>query len=221
MAGFNLFTRTAVSWPWVDGNDPNLKFLLMIPSGVLAMTSGQFTKVPLVEVSKQVQSGRSLGEAVENVYVKPVPAEVVKRLLTLLTLAIIRGAPFGAFQCLIYEFLKDKTPDLLENAGVPIALEPFLWGGVAGFCTGYLTNPPDVIITRMAEKSPSGSEKEEGFSLGTILARIGGAAGEILEKEGPAGFAKGGFENAIYFAPEAMIWFGVYEALKSAVAVFD
>lgn len=35
MAGFNYFTRFAVGLPFVNGNDPNLKFLLMIPSGRL------------------------------------------------------------------------------------------------------------------------------------------------------------------------------------------
>ena len=58
---------------------------------------------------------------------------------------------------------------------------------------------------------------------------------QILENEGPAGFAKGGLEklgldgfsalssftkaswhprNALYFLPEAMVWFGVYEGFK-------
>ena len=59
-----------------------------------------------------------------------------------------------------------------------------------------------------------------------------------MESDGPAGFAKGGLEklglddfkpsprhkkasvggrhprNALYFLPEAMVWFGVYEGLK-------
>lgn len=61
---------------------------------------------------------------------------------------------------------------------------------------------------------------------------------QVLDDEGLAGFGKGAFEklglscchclpkhdpsyalslhlrNAVYFLPEAMVWFGVYEALK-------
>jgi len=216
MAGFNLLTRTAVGLPFINGNDPNLKFFLMIPSGVLAMSSGAFVKVPVVDMSKQIQAGlaKDFGEAFENVYVKPSQKAVTKQLGTVLTLTILRGAPFGAFQCLIYEILKDKTPNLLENAGVPISAEPFIWGAVAGFCTGYLTNPPDVILTKMSVQEQS-TDDDADFSLPDVLSDIGKATSEIWEEEGPAGFNKGGLENAIYFAPEAMIWFGSYEALKN------
>lgn len=63
-----------VSLPFINGNDPNLKFLLMIPSGrhqfrsvdmwshcasdakhkgILAMCSGAFVKAPVIDISKQ------------------------------------------------------------------------------------------------------------------------------------------------------------------------
>jgi len=216
MAGFNLLTRTALKLPFIDGNNPNLKFLLMIPSGVIAMVSGTFVKVPLIDISKQVQNGvaGNFVEAVENVYLKPSPQEVSEKLAVNLTLAVIRGVPFGAFQCLIYEVMKDKTPDFLESVGCPIFLEPFIWGGVAGFCTGFLTNPPDVIITRMSVQQGRSSDSNEEFSLPVVWGRIATAAEDIWREEGPLGFNKGGLENALYFAPEAMIWFGVYEVLK-------
>jgi len=218
MAGFNLLTCQALKLPFIDGNNPNLKFLLMIPSGVLAMISGTFVKVPLIDVSKQVQNGvaPNLMEAVQNVYFRPPPAEVAQKLAVNLTLAIIRGAPFGAFQCLIYEVMKDKTPDFLETLGCPIFAEPFIWGGVAGFVTGFLTNPPDVIITRMAvQQGREGDSKE--MSLPAIWGSITQAAEDVYREEGLGGFNRGGLENALYFAPEAMIWFGVYEALKEVV----
>eukprot|EP00440_Ansanella_granifera_P060517 gb/GFBE01065593.1/.p1 GENE.gb/GFBE01065593.1/~~gb/GFBE01065593.1/.p1 ORF type:complete len:771 (+),score=177.81 gb/GFBE01065593.1/:1-2313(+) len=218
MAGFNYLTRYAVGLPFVDGNNPNLKFALMIPAGVLAMCSGTFVKVPVIDISKQVQAGIApdLNSAIENVYLKPSKSEVFKRLARTLMLAVIRGAPFGAFQCLIYEILKDKTPGLLESAGVPIAAEPFIWGGVAGFCTGYLTNPPDVVMQRLAvEASKSSSDGEDApFSIQRTWEEIVEASEKVYKEDGWGGFAKGGFENAMYFAPEAMVWFGVYEALK-------
>lgn len=220
MAGFNLLTRQALKLPFIDGNNPNLKFLLMIPSGVIAMVSGSFVKVPLIDVSKQVQNGgaSTVVEAVENVYLKPQPAEVIQKLAVNFFLTVLRGVPFGAFQCLIYELMKDKTPDLLESLGCPIWAEPFVWGGVAGFCTGFLTNPPDVIITRMAVAGDKSEKLDEGTSLEVIWGRISKATEDVYREEGILGFNKGGLENALYFAPEAMIWFGVYEALKEVVA---
>lgn len=222
MAGFNLLTRQAVGLPFIDANNPNLKFLLMIPSGILAMASGSIVKVPLMDISKQVQAGTAanLLEAVENVYFKPPPSAVIQKLATVATLTVIKGIPFGAFQCFIYEIMKDKTPDLLEAVGCPIAAEPFIWGAVAGFCTGFLTNPPDVIITRMAVSQGKQDGSEE-FDLGAIWSRIVEATEDVYREEGPGGFLKGGLENAIYFAPEAMIWFGVYEVLKEAVVMLE
>ncbi|CAE7336664.1 PET8 [Symbiodinium natans] len=218
MAGFNYFTRWAVGLPFVNGNDPNLKFLLMIPSGVVAMCTGAFAKTPVIDISKQVQAGlaKDTGEAIENVFFKPSPAQVTKKLGRTFMLTVIRGVPFGAFQCLIYEVLKDQTPALLENIGVPIWFEPFIWGGVAGFCTGYLTNPPDVVMQRLAIESTNSSDDDpdKPFSVGETWEEIVRATQKILEEEGPAGFAKGGLENALYFLPEAMVWFGVYEGLK-------
>ncbi|CAE7272463.1 PET8 [Symbiodinium pilosum] len=217
MAGFNYFTRWAVGLPFVNGNDPNLKFMLMIPSGVVAMCTGAFAKTPVIDISKQVQAGlaKDAGEAVQNVFFKPTPVQVTKKLGRTFMLTVIRGVPFGAFQCFIYELLKDQTPALLENLGVPIWSEPFIWGGVAGFCTGYLTNPPDVVMQRLALESSSESEDpDKPFSVVETWEEIVQATRKILEEEGPAGFAKGGLENALYFLPEAMVWFGVYEGLK-------
>ncbi|CAE7206773.1 PET8 [Symbiodinium sp. CCMP2456] len=217
MAGFNYFTRWAVGLPFVNGNDPNLKFMLMIPSGVVAMCTGAFAKTPVIDISKQVQAGlaKDAGEAVQNVFFKPTPAQVTKNLGRTFMLTIIRGVPFGAFQCLIYEVLKDRTPALLESIGVPIWCEPFIWGGIAGFCTGYLTNPPDVVMQRLAiDSSSSSDDPDKPFSVQETWEEIVQATQKILENEGPAGFAKGGLENALYFLPEAMVWFGVYEGLK-------
>eukprot|EP00931_Biecheleriopsis_adriatica_P010855 TRINITY_DN111919_c0_g1_i1.p1 TRINITY_DN111919_c0_g1~~TRINITY_DN111919_c0_g1_i1.p1 ORF type:complete len:767 (+),score=156.82 TRINITY_DN111919_c0_g1_i1:28-2328(+) len=222
MAGFNYLTRQAVSLPFINGNDTNLKFFLMIPSGILAMCSGAFVKVPVIDISKQVQAGVAADtqEAIQNVYFKPSRQQVDKKLARTFMLTIIRGVPFGAFQCLIYEVLKDKTPPFLESMNVPIALEPFIWGGVAGFCTGYLTNPPDVVMQRLSvdtsDLSSSGSE-DKAFDFGETWEEIVKATEKVYRDEGWGGFAKGGFENALYFAPEAMVWFGVYEALKGFV----
>ncbi|CAJ1385575.1 unnamed protein product [Effrenium voratum] len=167
MAGFNYFTRFAVGLPFINGNDPNMKFLLMIPSGVVAMCSGAFVKAPVIDISKQVQAGLAAdaGEAIQNVYFKPNPSQVSKRLARNLMLTAIRGVPFGAFQCFIYEVLKDQTPGLLETIGVPIWFEPFIWGGAAGFCTGYLTNPPDVIMQRLALEASEDDEDDTPFSV--------------------------------------------------------
>ncbi|CAE7925285.1 PET8, partial [Symbiodinium necroappetens] len=217
MAGFNYFTRWAVGLPFVNGNDPNLKFMLMIPSGVVAMCTGAFAKTPVIDISKQVQAGlaKDAGEAVQNVFFKPTPAQVTKNLGRTFMLTIIRGVPFGAFQCLIYEVLKDRTPALLESIGVPIWCEPFIWGGVAGFLTGYLTNPPDVVMQRLAiDASSNNDDPDKPFSVQETWEEIVQATQKILENEGPAGFAKGGLENALYFLPEAMVWFGVYEGFK-------
>jgi len=68
-------------------------------------------------------------------------------------------------------------------------------------------------MQRLALESDDDKD-DKPFSIGETWEQIVRATQKVYEEDGPAGFAKGGLENAIYFLPEAMVWFGVYEALK-------
>mmetsp|Transcript_31765 Transcript_31765/g.69435 ORF Transcript_31765/g.69435 Transcript_31765/m.69435 type:complete len:719 (+) Transcript_31765:67-2223(+) len=218
MAGFNAFTRQAVNLPFVEFNNPDLKFALMIPAGILAnATAGPF-RVPFEELNKQIQTGLagSDEEAIQNVFFKRSFDEIISEFSTTLFLVLIRGIPYGALQCTTYELFKEKLANPWEAAGLPIVAEPFVWGFLSGAVTGFLTNPPDVVMTRVTAsvQQQDKSANQEPPGLGKIIARIGGVTTTILTEQGPAGFAVGALERAAYFAPEACLWFAAYEWLR-------
>mmetsp|Transcript_14128 Transcript_14128/g.31975 ORF Transcript_14128/g.31975 Transcript_14128/m.31975 type:complete len:859 (-) Transcript_14128:190-2766(-) len=206
MAGFNFLTRQAVALPFVDANNPEIKFLLMIPVGIVANASGIFIRTPFELLNKQLQTGQAQTEedAIKKVFLSKPPAEVWNTLCFTGSLVLLRGLPFGALQCTFYEIFKERLP--LGDYDLPLSVEPLVWGALAGFLTGLLTNPPDVILTRAA----SNLEVSEG----SFFDRVGEAVSKINAEEGPEGFLKGAWARAAYFAPEAMLWFAVYEYLK-------
>merc|ERR1719356_2368313 len=150
MAGFNWLTQKFCFL--VDANNPSLKFLVMIPAGVIGFLAGTPIRAPFEILNKQIQTGQAKTdqEAIENVFVKPSPEEIAKTLQTTLALLVVRGVPFGAFQCLFYEIFKDKWE--LVQFGFPLWAQPLVWGATAGALTGVLTNPPDVLLTRLAQE---------------------------------------------------------------------
>eukprot|EP00929_Paragymnodinium_shiwhaense_P053233 TRINITY_DN26648_c0_g1_i1.p1 TRINITY_DN26648_c0_g1~~TRINITY_DN26648_c0_g1_i1.p1 ORF type:complete len:787 (-),score=113.08 TRINITY_DN26648_c0_g1_i1:285-2513(-) len=222
MAGFNAFTRVAIGLPWIDANNPEIKFLVMIPAGVVAISLGSPLRAPFEELNKQIQTGaaKSDGEAIKQVFQERPMEEVIASFGTTTALVLLRGIPYGALQCTTYELFKDKLLGPWEAAQLPIAAEPFVVGALSGFVTGYLTNPPDVVMTRVAG-AVTGDSEEQGADIGAIWNRIVNVSKDVAEKEGPQGFLNGALERALYFAPEACFWFAGYEYLKRVALVFQ
>ncbi|CAK0851367.1 unnamed protein product, partial [Prorocentrum cordatum] len=75
---------------------------------VIGFLAGTPIRAPFEILNKQIQTGQAKTdqEAIENVFLKPKPGEIVKTLQTTLALCVVRGVPFGAFQCLFYEIFK-------------------------------------------------------------------------------------------------------------------
>lgn len=219
MALFNFLTRQLCELPFVDANNPSLKLLVMIPAGSISFfLPGSFFRAPFEILNKRIQTGQAKTdeEAVRQVFQDQPFDEVLATLKTTWVLCVVRGIPFGALQCTFYEFFKDNLE--LVSYGFPIALQPFVWGTLAGIFTGVLTNPPDVVLTRMATRDTRRPGHEGGGSgeEPDIFAAIVEASKRISTEEGPAGFMRGASARALYFAPEACLWFAAYEFLNYA-----
>jgi hypothetical protein len=212
LASFNYLT--AKFCLLVDANNPSLKFLVMVPAGIIGFVAGTPLRAPFELLNKQIQTGQAKTdqEAWDNVFNKPKPEEVVKTLQSTLFLCAVRGAPFGAFQCSLYEVFKDNWE--LVAIGFPLWSQPFIWGATAGAITGVITNPPDVLLSRLSKED---SEFRNGLRKAPNpdpLKRLAEAASEVQKEEGLQGFLKGAEARALYFAPEACLWFAAYESLK-------
>jgi len=210
MAGFNLLTRQFCLLPGLDANNPNLKLLVMVPAGVLANLSGTPIRAPFEVLNKQMQNGlvATEEEAFRNFINQP-QSDLVKICQKSWILCVVKCAPFGAIQCTLYEFFKDRLE--LVDYGVPLSAQPFIWGALAGIITGVITNPPDVVLTKVTEIETRTSDEDKSDDVWDQLAQ---ATNEVFVESGVGGFFRGASARAAYFAPEACLWFAAYEILK-------
>lgn len=224
LAGSHALTDYgAALLPFVDSNNPDLKLLLLVPAGILANTITLPLRQPFEEMNKLVMTGACKGEAeaAKKMFIDREWKDTLFVTSTGVIIALTRGVPFGALQVSTYEFFKDKLVGPWEAAGLPIALEAFVWGALAGAVTGLLTNPPDVIMTRsVASVEGSGGRGQGEFNVGAILATIVETSGNIISKEGIGAFASGAESRTVYLAIESCLWFAAYEWLCSNIESF-
>jgi len=95
-----------------------------------------------------------------------------------------------------------------------------LAGALAGALTALLTTPLDLINTRMqtqAMSAPATTGDEDGNAAlyaGPVDAFIG-----ILEQGGPSALMQGAGVRMAQYAPSAVVFFVVYEAIKRHLAL--
>lgn len=223
LAGSNLLAAWAVTLPFVDGNNPDLKLLLLIPAGVVANSVTMPIRVPFEEMNKLIQTGvvPSESEAFQKVFLERSASQNFQNIATLCVIGLTRGIPFGALQVATYEIFKDKLGPLYEAADFPGQYELLVWGALAGAVTGYATNPPDVILSRTVSAGASAGQQqaEEQFDLERTLQKIGSATREIYDEEGLAAFNQGAAERTVYLAIEACLWFAAYEWLRKVFLI--
>ncbi|CAE8616790.1 unnamed protein product [Polarella glacialis] len=218
IGGFNLLTRQFCQLPFIDANNPSLKLLVMIPAGALAYFVGTFLRAPGELLSRQMQTGQFDTEEMALRGLTSGPQdEVWLRLKRVWLLVIVRGIPYGALQCTVYDFLRERAE--LVQYGVPLYLQPLIWGALAGAVTGILTNPPDLILSSMSAR-----EKEESMTGAKpnpdVVGELVQVTNELLERDGLPGFFRGGGVRALTIGLESMIWFSAFENLKGAANLF-
>lgn len=214
ISGFNSITRFFCLLPFIDANNPDLKLLVMIPAGALAYFPGTFLRAPFELLSRQMQTGifETEEEAVKTLLSD---REMLQQnLVRSWGLVLLRGLPFGALQYSLYDFLHENLE--LVQYGLPLSLQPVVWGAASGAITGLLTNPPDLILSvlltdqdRHHQDEHNGEESEEN-----ILAAFVRTSQSIYQTEGVAGFFQGGAARALQIGMESCVFFTILEALK-------
>lgn len=131
-------------------------------------------------------------------------------------LALVRDVPFFGFNLLFYEQLKawllakkaSRAPIANSTDATPrsklelSALESLLIGFVAQGFAGFLTNPADVLKTRVQSGSVSMS-----FAIQQALA-----------EGGPMALMAGAGMRVLWIAPQGCIYYPVYEFVKRLLA---
>jgi len=124
---------------------------------------------------------------------------------------MLRDIPYAIITLLTYEHLKHAWKPRAERRfeGVPIRAWDLLVGGLAGGLGSYVTNPFDVIKTRLQTDASM-----YGGSI-TTCAKL------TLREGGPAAFLRGSVPRLIHKVPANAFFFLFYEFFRSVLSVQD
>ena len=129
-----------------------------------------------------------------------------------------RDIPYAIFTLLTYEYLRDNWVSKHENTSSKSKLASGWWkdmvaGAVAGGVGSYLTNPMDVIKTRLQTSNKIGDT--------SIVAYTGvwDCAQKIYLEEGPRAFLKGSIPRLMHKVPANAIFFLSYEVFRRLLNV--
>eukprot|EP00941_MAST-03F_sp_MAST-3F-sp1_P001332 g1332.t1 len=121
---------------------------------------------------------------------------------------LITDCTYSALQFVLYEKLKkilQKKRNIYESENATLQVQDTLFvGAVSGGIAGALSNPLDVITTRLMVQ---GEKKVYRNAVHCCMS--------MLKKEGPQSLLRGLIPRVIHIAPMASITFAVYEQIKS------
>ena len=177
---------------------------------------GSVVRAPAEAVKSLVQSKacNSALEAAQRVLGTP---EGRQNAVRAWSASIGRDVPFGAIQLATFELVKAA---ILNNPNIDfdsstLASEAII-GAFAGGCGAFLTNPTDVITTRIITQSTDTADKDGTQPLGVI-----GMGRKIYEEEGIEAFFTGWTARVGYWAPAISIFLTCYCSVRQAGVKYD
>eukprot|EP00571_Detonula_confervacea_P005013 CAMPEP_0172323780 /NCGR_PEP_ID=MMETSP1058-20130122/49551_1 /TAXON_ID=83371 /ORGANISM="Detonula confervacea, Strain CCMP 353" /LENGTH=541 /DNA_ID=CAMNT_0013039871 /DNA_START=69 /DNA_END=1691 /DNA_ORIENTATION=- len=188
---------------------PQSVLLVYLASGAAGEMVGSIIRAPAEAIKTNVQSGMASNakEAVEQVFgTAATRANVVRAWSS----SVWRDVPFGAIQLAIFELTKTyilNNPDIDFDSNT--LLTEAIIGAFAGGWGALLTNPFDIITTRIITQSID----EEGDSKPLGVFEMGK---KLYEEGGPAAFLVGWQARVGYWAPAISIFLTCYCSVRQA-----
>ncbi|CAM6023056.1 unnamed protein product [Sphagnum balticum] len=181
---------------------------------VLAAALGNVTasivRVPPEVIKQRVQAAvyKNVFEATSQLWAK----EGIRGFYCGYSSMIARDIPYSAVQFTVFEMLKKLRSQRLQKEGGQQAVKSGkhmandLWmGAVAGAVASSLTNPLDVVKTRVMTQTRGGNVVHGGLRS---------IAKQIWMEEGLKGFGRGILARVLYKVPASAVFLVCYEAMK-------
>ena len=157
------------------------RLLIYLASGAAGELVGSIIRAPAEAIKSNVQSGNagSTSEAVQKVFSE----KGRQNIFNAWSASVWRDVPFGAIQLAIFELIKSfilNSPDIDFDSST--LLTEAIIGAFAGGVGALLTNPFDILTTRIITQTPNEGDKP----LGII-----GMGRRVYEESGVQAFAVG------------------------------
>eukprot|EP00986_Skeletonema_menzelii_P002676 scaffold747_cov145-Skeletonema_menzelii.AAC.2 len=191
-------------------SDRTLQTLTIMTSAAIGNTVASFSRVPYEVVKQSLQTGQysSTLQAMSNMWKDGGMRSFFP--LGGVSIQMVRDIPYAIFTLLSYEFIKENWV-LKRTQEDPSKrwLYDMVAGATAGGIGSYLTNPMDVIKTRL---QTTGGASDYG---GSIMK----CAAVVLEEGGPAAFLRGSVPRLIHKIPANGFFFVFYEFFRRVLHV--
>lgn len=197
---------------------PAYLLLVYLVAGAAGETVGSFIRAPAEAVKSLVQS-KAKANALEAAKSVLGTADGRANVLRAWGASICRDVPFGAIQLAAFETIKAA---ILNNPNIELdsstLLSEAVIGAFAGGLGALVTNPTDVITTRIITQDPTGDGEGEGSYAPLGVLEMGK---KIYEKEGAGAFFTGWEARVGYWAPAISIFLTCYCSVRRAGITYD
>ena len=199
-----------------------LRTLTIATSAALGNTVASFSRVPYEVVKQKLQAGdytSTLQAMTQMMFHSPSPVRAFFPMGGI-TSQMVRDIPYAVFTLLSYEWIREAwvQPTEWRHQGQPVsAWRNMVCGGVAGGIGSYLTNPMDVVKTRL-QTEPS-AVLDVSTKCGGNSGRIVQCAQQIWNDEGPMAFWKGSVPRLMHKVPANAMFFVCYEVFRRILQV--
>mmetsp|Transcript_916 Transcript_916/g.2596 ORF Transcript_916/g.2596 Transcript_916/m.2596 type:complete len:219 (-) Transcript_916:87-743(-) len=192
---------------WEDKSPYMSRTMSIAMSAAIGNTIASASRVPYEVVKQKLQTKAyaSMGEAIRDMSLATLfPTGGIAS-------QMLRDIPYAIFTLLTYEHLKSAWKPRAEARfeDVPNRAWDVLVGGLAGGVGSYLTNPMDVIKTRLQTSSAL-----YGGSIRTC-------ASQTWQEGGAMAFLRGSVPRLIHKVPANACFFLFYEFFRSVLRVND
>jgi solute carrier family 25 S-adenosylmethionine transporter 26 len=200
-------------------SDFTLQTLTVGTSAGIGNTIASFSRVPYEVVKQRLQSGEfsSTVDALREMMFHS-PQGALRAFFPLGGVAaqMARDIPYAIVTLLSYEYIREQwiMPNEQRRGGQSSVWRNMVCGGVAGGFGSYVTNPMDVVKTRLQTASVASSLQGGSASVTQTFA-------DIWIMEGPSAFLKGSVPRLLHKVPANAIFFVCYEFFRRALRVDD
>jgi hypothetical protein len=203
--------------PRVPQQSSYLLLLVYLMAGAAGELVGSILRAPAEATKSLVQSRSSDGalQAVRRVLLTDSGRETLFRAWQA---SLCRDVPFGAIQLAMFEFVKAS---ILNNPSIDFDSSTLqaeaIIGAFAGGFGAFLTNPADVITTRIITAEENSNDGTHDKSRLNAI----GMARTIYAEEGSGAFLVGWQARVGYWAPAISIFLTCYCTVRQAGIKYD